>query len=482
MSKVRQSLYLILWMILVALLPVTSMPFIVRLVKSNTVAAPAGLVLLIFLILRYLPTLIRGITLPRSSYPLLIFAVYAVVITLTSNFRDIPSFKGFQPLRSQFEALLTLAIGLAFFLVPAHYLRNKTWMQITLRIINWSGLLLILWCGVQAFFWYSQQGYPQWLRTIQEIFSVGPLYRQRVTGFTLEPSWLAHQLNMLYLPVWFAASAVGYTSHRYLLKKVSFENLLLIGGAVTLFLTLSRVGLIAFLLMLAYLAVRFGISLNQLLRHKIASHWQAFDRLNNQNPHLAAAVLFSGMVIAGLALLILLFILISRFDPRMQEMFNFNLASENPLLDYANSLTFSSRLVYWQAGWAIFNDNPWFGVGLGNAGFYMPQVLSGFADRLVEVQALLFHSHTLLNIKSLWVRLLAETGIIGFSIFTAWLISLWSTTRWLVRSSSKITSMLGLFGVFLLLGILVEGFSIDSFALPYIWFSFGLLTAGLGES
>lgn len=89
--------------------------------------------------------------------------------------------------------------------------------------------------------------------------------------------------------------------------------------------------------MLAYLAVRFGISLNQLLRRKISSHWQAFDRLNNQHSHLAAAVLFSGMVIAGLALLILLFILISRFDPRMQEMFNFNLASENPLLDYANS-------------------------------------------------------------------------------------------------------------------------------------------------
>ena len=482
MSKVRLSLGLVLWITLVALLPVTSMPYIVRLVKSSTVAAPAGLALLVIIILCFIPALVRGIILPRTSYPLLIFAVFAVVVTLTSNFCDIPSYKGFQPLRSQFEALLTLAIGIAFFLVPAHYLRNKAWMQITLRVINWSGLVVILWCAVQAFFWYSQQSYPQWLRTIQEFFSVGPLYRQRVTGFTLEPSWLAHQLNMLYLPIWLAASTVGYSSHRRFVDKVSFENLLLIGGAATLFLTLSRVGLMAFLLMLAYLAIRIGIGLNQLLRRKLSSRLGAFDQLNQQHPILAVAALSGGMAIVGLVLLVLFIAFMSQFDPRMGEMFNFNLASETPLLDYANALTFSSRLVYWQAGWAIFNDNIWFGVGLGNSGFYIPQVLSGYADRLVEVQALLYHSHTLLNIKSLWVRLLAETGIIGFSIFTAWLISLWSAARRLASTTLKLNSMMSLFGLFMLLGILVEGFSIDSFALPYIWFSFGMVTAVQDES
>jgi hypothetical protein len=32
-------------------------------------------------------------------------------------------------------------------------------------------------------------------------------------------------------------------------------------------------------------------------------------------------------------------------------------------------------------------------------------------------------------------------------------------------------------GVFVILSFLAEGFSVDSFALPYLWFALGLLTA-----
>jgi hypothetical protein len=38
--------------------------------------------------------------------------------------------------------------------------------------------------------------------------------------------------------------------------------------------------------------------------------------------------------------------------------------------------------------------------------------------------------------------------------------------------------MSGLAGQLLLISFIVEGFSIDSFALPYFWFSAGLLSAG----
>lgn len=482
MGRAKPFICLVLWLIMVALLPVTSMPLVVRLVRSSTVAAPAGLVLFILVLPCFFPSLIKGISIHRSTLPLMGFVIYAIATTAVSNLGTIPGYKGHQPLQSQFEALLTLAIGTAFFILPAQYLRNKSWLNHTLQVINWSGLVVILWCGIQALSWYTQQGYPDWLRAIQEFFSVGPLYRQRVTGFTLEPSWLAHQLNMLYLPLWLAASASGYSSHRMLMKRVTFENLLLLGGAVVLFLTLSRVGLAAFILMLAYLALRISVGINKFVRQKLSNVWAGFGRLNKVRPGMSAALVYGIFVVLGLLAFSLLVAGISRFDPRMREMFTFNTLSENPLLDYANALTFSSRLVYWQAGWEIFNNHAWLGVGLGNAGFYMPQALSGFADRLVEVQALLFHSNTLLNIKSLWVRLLAETGIVGFTIFAAWLVTLWSTAKRLTTASAKLTKMMGLFGFFLLLGILIEGFSIDSFALPYIWFSFGMMTAGLAET
>jgi len=69
--------------------------------------------------------------------------------------------------------------------------------------------------------------------------------------------------------------------------------------------------------------------------------------------------------------------MLSKVDPRMADLFNFTLDADNPLLAYADSLNFSSRVVYWEGGWNIFNDHPFFGVGLGNAGFFFPDKLSG---------------------------------------------------------------------------------------------------------
>jgi O-antigen ligase len=161
----------------------------------------------------------------------------------------------------------------------------------------------------------------------------------------------------------------------------------------------------------------------------------------------------------------------------MREVFSFSFGDENALLRYANQLTFASRLVYWQAGWEVFNRFPWLGMGLGNAGFYFPQTLSGYAWGLVEVRDLMFRSDILLNIKSFWVRLLAETGIIGFTIFAAWLYLIIQTTRRLAHSVRPMSRSLGLAVQFVLIAFLIEGFSVDTFAFPYLWISTGLVTA-----
>jgi len=83
----------------------------------------------------------------------------------------------------------------------------------------------------------------------------------------------------------------------------------------------------------------------------------------------------------------------------------------------------------------------------------------------------------LLNVKSLWVRLLAETGLIGFAVFCSWLYSLGK--KFVKRSAIK-NSLGGVFalaGVFILCALLAEGFSIDSFAMPYMWIGLGLAAA-----
>jgi hypothetical protein len=86
----------------------------------------------------------------------------------------------------------------------------------------------------------------------------------------------------------------------------------------------------------------------------------------------------------------------------------------------------------------------------------------------------MYEYDVLLNIKSLWVRILAETGLVGFSIFLSWLILLVFGFVRVLRAGKGVYAALGLAGVFVIVALPAEGFSIDSFALPYLWISLGL--------
>ena len=116
--------------------------------------------------------------------------------------------------------------------------------------------------------WFTQNSYPDWMWRIHELYSVGPLYRQRITGFTLEPSWVAHQLNLLYLPLWLSATVTRYSVFKFKLFKLSIENIFLGAGVVLLLLTLSRIGLLSFILMLAYLGLLANLKLINWIKHK----------------------------------------------------------------------------------------------------------------------------------------------------------------------------------------------------------------------
>jgi O-antigen ligase len=173
---------------------------------------------------------------------------------------------------------------------------------------------------------------------------------------------------------------------------------------------------------------------------------------------------------------------LSRYDARMQKMFDFSILKEKNFFFYANQLVFAERIVFWQAGWEVFNEYPIFGVGPGNAGFFFPQKLSAFSWALTEIRTLMYHWTALPNIKSLWMRLLAETGVVGFGMFVSWCFVLWQSARFLRTArfspeSTRLFRVIGLAGILALLAFLVEGFSLDTFALPYYWITFGILTA-----
>jgi hypothetical protein len=192
----------ILWAAFIFLLPLTSLPLLSRLAGGSEVAPASFIPLALLILVWFLPyVLLRG-TLPLHSLPILGFTLVAVLASAAALFLPIPSFKDAPLVSNTIQALATLLVGLAFYLVSATWISDEKRLAATLRWINYSGMLILLWCLVQALASHFIPYWPRGWRPYQHIFSIGTLYRGRVVGFTLEPSWLANQLNMLYLPFW----------------------------------------------------------------------------------------------------------------------------------------------------------------------------------------------------------------------------------------------------------------------------------------
>ncbi|MBQ6504798.1 MAG: O-antigen ligase family protein [Flexilinea sp.] len=461
-----------LWALFVLILPLTSVPLIVRLVHSDVVAAPSALLLPFLLTILFIPFLIRRETLPGQAVPLILTVLILLLTTALSFFYAIPEYKGNDPLRSSVMAVLTLFVGAGYYLVSLLRHRDREKLRSTFQLLNISGAVVCGWTLLQAFFWYKDNHYPAWMQQIQFTLSIGSLYRQRFVGFTLEPSWLAHQLNLLYLPFWFAASLTGYSAFRFRLKFLTVERALFLIGTLVLFLTLSRVGLAAFL-------ITVGFALLFFFKNLIKKLTRNFSR---EKRGLISVITAIGIILllAGAAYGILR--LLMKLDFRMSGLFSIDLKGRSdPVFYLAEKLSLAARFVYWDGGITIFNEHPLTGVGLGHAGYYLPNALNDYAYRLVEVRDLLYRSNTLLNIKSLWIRILAEGGILSFSCFFIWYLRSLLGNMLSLNSSDRVRSTAAWMGCFTLLAFLLEGFSLDTFALPYFWFSTGIAASANEE-
>jgi hypothetical protein len=149
-----------------------------------------------------------------------------------------------------------------------------------------------------------------------------------------------------------------------------------------------------------------------------------------------------------------------------------------PFYNLINHLEYAERLMYWISAFLVFSQFPFLGIGLGNAGFLFRQTVPAFGYYLPEVLLILDPSRdAFMNPKSLWMRLLAETGIIGFLTFVSWLIGLGLVAFWFNRGKQGVASVLGLAAILAMVALIFEGFSLDTFALPQLWIILGLLTA-----
>jgi O-antigen ligase len=409
----------LLWALFLLTMPFTSLPLVVKLIGGQMVAVPSGLIVLAIIIVWLLPKLLQGISIPKHTLPLFLFVFIALVSVIIGYWRYIPAFKGINPLKENLESIITLGMGVCCYLVTMLWLREKNSKEEfkkTLRLITYGGILIIVKAFAEVVLWKIYGRWPVWFRGIHNLFVTGTLFRSRVTAFAYEPSWLADQLNLLFLPYWLACALTRYTVFKRKIWKFHVEDLCLGLGIMTLFFTLSRLGYLSFLLMLGIIFLRGTAWFTNWVQEKIQIRFPKFQERKARAALLIGIYFF--VLLFYLGLIFAAVFMLSKLDYRNEEIFEINFETFN-LMKYAEKLGFGARITYWQGGWNIFNKYPIFGIGLGNAGFYFTDLLPPYAWRLVEIREYFFHSNILLNIKSMWFRVLAETGIVGFAAFTA---------------------------------------------------------------
>jgi len=460
----RKTIIDAIWFILILLLPFTSLPLASQFLQSDMVAAPSIIPLILLSFVWFIPTFTRR-KLNDISLPLLFFLIYSIFVSMITLFINIPIQKNFSVTSNMIEAYGTLIIGIAFFIISTHYINSQTQVRKAVKIIYLTFLPIFLWSLLQFSLERVSGGYPPWMEELQSYFSTsGLLYRGRVTGFAYEPSWLAHQLNILYLPLFLGTTLSGFSIFKKRIAFLSIENILLIGSVILLFLTKSRIGWVSF----AFCMIYVFLFLYKYIFHKLQ---MKFACLN----HKLWKVIFPFISLIFVILVIGMGLLVSsKIDPRMETVLKVETYQNRDLISIANDFFIAERILYWQTGWEIFNDHPIIGVGLGNFGFYFQQYMPNFASALDEPREILFRANYQANNKNLWTRLLSETGIIGFTIFFSWLIIIWIQGSILLKNPNRENNIWGNVMKIAIIALIFEGFSIDSFALPYYWFILGI--------
>ncbi len=488
-----QKLYQIVCTILLALvligLPITSFPWLIQF--TGSLVAPFSAVPLLGLILIWLvPFLIRQGTLPKEFSTIFYFLLVVIITSAGAYFFDGFFSRNRTFINQSLRALFTLGIGLSFYITLSAYLQDQSTIKQAILFIYAGGIVLILWSIVEIVVLKSSgsvQNFPDWVIAIKKatVFQQpGMMYTSRLTGFAYEPSWFVLIFNLVLFPLWL--SSVFQRKSLFSIKIWAFiiEDFFLMVGLIVFMFSYPRIGLLSLVLMFLYL----GVLIIKRLSDKL-NNWIVKKRGVDQESHR----FLRSMIIVTLLILSLLVIfgattafikIASQRDFRFQLIINqfisdeeFKLpSSETEVIVLARSLAFLERTVYWFGGWNIFKDYP-FGVGLGNAGFYMVDRMNSLGYSSFEVRNILYQSDSLMNVKALWIRLLAETGFVGFSVYLTWLYLLWRNSSLVQKSRIPVLQIVGLAGKFFILAYLVEGFSIDSFSFPYPWVTAGLISA-----
>ncbi len=443
-----------LWAATLVALPVTSFRYYPALFGSGTsrplAFAPAVLYALglVWREHRRLLPLLRE----RVPVALAVWMGVALLSTAWALHAPPPPLSGFRLADRALRAWISWGVGLTFFLTAALAHRHPQDVDFTLRALFVgfgiaAGWALLQWAAL-VWDWPPRA----WLAEAQTWFSTRPWTQARVQGLAYEPSWFADQLVVLY-GAWLAAALVaGYA------RPWKRRSLLWAAAGMAVFLlvwTYSRSGL---------LTTGAGFAL--------VLPWLWFRRRG------ARVRLLAWALAGGGALLLLLAWAAQRSDYIRVTL---HLEPGQSLVDYVVRARAGARLAYAWAAWQVYQEHPWLGVGLGGSGFYLYENLPEWSrTELRDVAYALSPEHRpVLNPKSMYARLLAETGLVGWAAWFAFGLGVAARALTLTEARSAREQMVGLAGLWLLGTMSVRWLTQDALSLPTFWLVAGVVVGHL---
>ncbi|HEX5839988.1 MAG TPA: O-antigen ligase family protein [Anaerolineales bacterium] len=451
-----------LWGAAMFTLPVASFRYFPFL-GETTYVRPLALYPVALLLPLLVLQLVRGrISLPQAGalVPLTVFVLFALAATGVGALLDPVPLRGQDYFGRAFRAWVTLIIGLSFFLSAVWMNRNEDDLRFTVKWILAGFLITILWSAVQALSFYTPFLEKETVTHWQLAFSMRELVKtNRVSGMAYEPAWLAGQIATVYLP-WLFASLLT----RIRVTRFKWLEMVLLGSALVLLLaTYSRGGLLTAIFALVFTFLIAG-------RSELRAAWTWFMSGFQHGGNWLLRVGILGVALGGLVGAVL-FLGQKGYIARL-----FTTRADN-LEEFVIQNSAGARAAYTFGALGAYEESPLAGVGLGASGFYIYDHMPDWAMTTVPDIARQFSPENRLypNPKNMYVRLLAETGLVGLFMFVAFLFSLLGDSLLALKRNTPILRYLGIAGLFSWLAIGMYNATQDSFATPNIWINLGIL-------
>lgn len=476
--KDLRDLSRLFWGMVVVFMPITSFRFFPFLGR-DTMVRPLSFyplaVLLVILVIRILKKDLK-LRLNGSLFLFGLFLAVALAASILGAVQNPVPMHGQEYVGRTLRAWVTLAGGMAFFIGTLLMNQEEDDLRFTLKWLYIGLAASIVWGAIQMVSYYTGIPGRAMLNKFQTIFSVRHLLiKKRVAGFAYEPSWLANQLATVYLPWMLAAMVSGYR----VFKRKWIEPVLFVGAVVLLICTFSRGGI---LMSAGSCGLVLLLTQGKLFRRSWNWMLSPFCKGQTSLHKVRSIAIRLGIVTVCVGAVAVAGVVLAR-NPYFSKIWKSN---KTTFSEYMVDIYAGPRLAYASAGFGIFQDHPLTGVGLGASGLYMYDYIPEWSrTSLSEItRQLVYNAWLYPNPKDLFIRLLAETGILGFGLYIIFLLNNLGQVLVILRKDEKIFQFLGVTGLTTWIVLLFYNLTQDSFIDPNGWLNLGIflaMSAGLLE-